>query len=422
MSDYKIIAAVTAALKHVLQTVGNLVDPSCDIRLGPPTARLGEESASRINLFLFRSSPNAGQRNAHLPTHRTDGGRRRRSETAIDLHYILSFFGDAKAYVPDRLLGAVTIALEQVPALFDSAVASALATSELDPLDADAAGALARVRIAPETLSLEDFSKIWSIFFQVPYALSAVYVCSHVVLESRQALGETLPVVRRDIYSGPVSGFSLLWAGADESGAGPVQWDGPLHLAGKGLGRLGTALRIDGEPAAALDPGALSDHAIRATLDAALAGAELAAGIHVAQALAPPASPTTPPHLVRSTNAVPFALHPAIVEVAPAAGPPGAGTIAVKFKPAVAKGQAVTLTLDKDDVLHPHQIVLDPDIPDSPPPGFFPAGTLTFPYSDLPGGDYLVRAHVDGLASLPEVETDPLSPEFGRIIGPRASI
>lgn len=424
MSNYRIIAAVTAALKQVLQTVGSLAVAGCDIRLGPPTALIAEESASRINLFLFRISPNAAQRNAHLPERRADGGRRGRAEAAVDLHYILSFYGDAKTYVPDRLLGAVTIALEEKPALLESAITTAIATPEFEALDADAAEALARIRITPETLSLEDFSKIWSLFFQVPYALSVVYVCSHVVLESEQRLGEALPVVRRGIFAGPIFGFSLLWAGADGSGAGPILWGGPLYLAGKGLGRLGTALRIDGELAVPLDPGALSENAIRVTLDTALTGAELAAGIHVAQAVAPPPAPDTPVHLQRGSNAVPFALHPAIVPdaVAAGAGPLFSGTIEVDFSPSVAAGQAVTLTLDQRDVANPRPVVLDPDIPDPVPPDFFPAPKLVFPFTELPKGDYLVRAHVDGLASLPEIETDPNSSNFGLIIGPKANI
>ena len=194
----------------------------------------------------------------------------------------------------------------------------------------------------------------------------------------------------------------MFWAGPDASGAGPLLWGGPLYLAGKGLGSPGTALRIDGEPAVPLDPAALSAGAIEVTLDTSWTGAELPAGIHVAQAVAPAASPEAPEHLRRGSNPMPFALHPAIVP-----GVVVAGKISVGFTPAIVEGQSVTLTLDRTDPMHSGRTVLDPDTT------AFPASTLTFLLGNLDAGNYLVRAHVDGLASLPEIETDPASPQFG---------
>ena len=35
---------------------------------------------------------------------------------------------------------------------------------------------------------------------------------------------------------------------------------------------------------------------------------------------------------------------------------------------------------------------------------------------------YLVRGHVDGFATLPELETNPASPKYGEIIGPEADL
>ncbi|MEA3012197.1 MAG: hypothetical protein QOD42_742 [Sphingomonadales bacterium] len=415
MSNHRVIAAVTAALKQVLQTVAASVVGGVDIRLGPPTAKIGEETTPRINLFLFRISPNAALRNGHLPVRGSDGSRRRRAEAAVDLHYILSFYGDASAFVPEKLLGATTVALEEVPALFASAIAGAVAAVEPPVADPSVAAALERVRITPQTLTLEEFSKIWSIFFQVPYALSAVYLCSHVVLESQEVYGEAIPIVLREFLAGPVPGFSLLRAAADEAGTGPVLWGGPLHLAGKGLGKIGTGLSIDGK-AMALDPDALSNGAIEIMLQAPLVD-ELAAGIHVVQAIAPKPTPATPEHLRRRTNAVSFALHPRITP-----GAVAANSIAVAFSPAVQEGQAVTLTLDARNAKGSPKVVLDPEPIDPNNPPAFPLGQLVFPFDALPAGDYLVRAQVDGIASLPDVVTDPNNPDFGLISGPLATV
>lgn len=424
MSSYRIIAAVTAAMKQVLQTAAASVVGGTDIRIGPPTAKLADETVPRINLFLFRISPNAATRNMNLPVRDSIGNQRLRAEASIDLHYILSFYGDASSYVPEKLLGAVTVAFEEVPALFQSAIQAAIAAVEPVPPQPGIAEALARVRITPESIPLEEYSKIWSIFFQVPYALSAIYACHHVVLESQEAFGDAIPVARADILVGPISGFSLAWAGPSAQAAGPVLWGGPLHLVGKGLGRMGTSLSIDGETMA-LPSDALSNGGIELTL-ASPPFEALAAGIHVAQAVAPPGPDGTPEHLRRRTNAVPFAIHPAIapgaVTVDNPPADPRSGTIKMAFTPPVGEGQVVTLTLDARAPGGPLGVVLDPEPIDPNNPPSFPLAELVFPFDALKKGDYLVRAHVDGLASLPALENDLNSPDYGLIVGPLVEV
>jgi hypothetical protein len=424
MSSYRIIAAVTAAMKQVLQSAAASAVGGTDIRIGAPTAKLADETVPRINLFLFRISPNAGMRNAHLPVRSGTGNQRRRAEAAIDLHYILSFYGDAATYVPEKLLGAVTVAFEEVPALFQSAIQSAITAVEPVPPEPGVAEALGRVRITPESIPLEEYSKIWSIFFQVPYALSAIYACRHVVLESQEAFGDSIPIARADFSAGPISGFSLEWAGPSAAGAGPLLWGGALHLAGKGLGRIGTSLSIDGK-ILALAPEALSSGAIALTL-AAPPLDPLAAGIHIAQAVAAPAAGGTPDHLRRRTNAIPFALHPTIVPgavtITSPPADPRSGTIKVAFAPPVDEGQAVTLTLDSRAPGGPLGILLDPEPADPDNLPDFPLAEIAFPFDGVAAGDYLVRAHVDGLASLPALESDPNSADYGLIVGPLVTV
>lgn len=422
MSDYRAIAAVTATLKAIALEAAHGVNGESDVRIGPPTAKLAEEAPPIVNIFLFRTTPNAAMRNAHLPTRRNDATISARSETALNLHYMFTFYGDSAQYEPERLLGAVAIALESRPLLTSKLVTSALSGLENDVPDvakADLPDASSTVTVTPDMLSLDELSKIWSIFFQVPYALSTAYVCSHVVIESDERPGAALPVARTDILAGPIAGFSLRSAGPDERGAGPVVWGGPLHLAGEGLGRHGTSLRIDGDEIA-LSPEHLSPSAIRLTLAQPLLPQQLRAGLHVAQAVAPAGSPATPPHLRRPSNAVSFALHPSIAVAGEAddGADPASGTITVAFSPEVGRGQAVTLTLDSRSA-GPFGILLDPQ-PLAPGPDTF--AQLTFSFAGLPAGTYLVRAHVDGLSSVPMTETDPNSPKFGELVGPTVEI
>jgi hypothetical protein len=415
MSDHRAIAAVTATLKAIIQEAASAAVSQSEVRLGAPIAKLNDGTVPTVNLFLFRTTPNAAMRNAHLPTRRSDGSGRARAQTAIDLHYILTFYGSPAKFEPERLLGAVSVALEEravlTPAMIESALAAAAALENLPLLEtADLPDASSRVRIAPATVTLEEFTKIWSIFFQVPYGLSAAYVCSPVVVESDERFATALPVARADVLAGPISGFALSWAGPDSGGSGPVVAGGNLHLGGKGLARAGTTLTIDG---ADTPFEMVSDTAIRVTL-----GTDVKVGIHLAQAVA--ASPAAP-NLRRRSNTIPFALHPSIslpgAAVTHDGQDPRSGTIKIDFSPAVEEGQEVTLTLDARTVGGTLGVVLDPD-----PPGAFPAAQLVFPFADLPKDRYLVRGHVDGFATLPVLETDIASPKYGEIVGPEADL
>jgi hypothetical protein len=397
MSDHRAIAAVTATLKAIIQEAASGAVSQSEVRLGAPTTALADGTTPTVNLFLFRTTPNAAMRNVHLPTRRSDGSGRSRAQTAVDLHYILTFYGSAAKFEPERLLGAVSLALEErpvmTPAMIESALAAAALAENLPLLEqSDLAEAESRVRIAPATVTLEEFTKIWSIFFQVPYRLSAAYVCSHVVIESDERFAAALPVARANVLAGPISGFNLSWAGPDAGGPGPILAGGKLHLAGKGLARPGTTLKVDGTDTA-FD--VLSDSAVEAAV-----ASGLKVGVHLVQAVAP--TPVSAPHLRRRSNTLPFALHPSISlpggAVTHDGAEPRTGSIKVDFSPPVEAEQEVTLTLDSRTVGGTLGIVLDPD-----PPGAFPAAQLVFPFADLAKDRYLVRAHVDGFASLPEI-------------------
>ena len=67
-------------------------------------------------------------------------------------------------------------------------------------------------------------------------------------------------------------------------------------------------------------------------------------------------------------------------------------------------------------------MVLDPEPIDPDNPPAFPLPEIVFPFDALPAGDYLVRAQVDGIPSLPDVVTDPNNPDFGSISGPLATV
>jgi hypothetical protein len=255
----------------------------------------------------------------------------------------------------------------------------------------------------------------------VPYALSAAYVCSHVVLETQERLSEPLPVARGDIFVAPMAALSIDSAGPQPGKPGPVVWGGTLHLAGEGIGRVGTGLRIDGvvrTPAT----DAFKDGGIAIELvDASFGGAPLKVGVHVVQALAPTQVPAPPDRLRLGSNMMPFVLHPSItlpanaVTLIDAAAALRSGTLKIDFSPPVQAGQSVTVMLDGRDPLAQHSAVLDHE---AVPPANYPVTRLTFPFTDLPRTRYLVRADVDGFSTMVETDTNPASATFGQIVGP----
>jgi hypothetical protein len=412
MSNPLAISAVTAAFGRRLLAAANAAVPAAKVRTGPPTAKLSEDGKPLVNLHLFRVAPNAAHNNNHLPNRTGAGLTRGPSKLALDLHYVVTFYGDHDAFEVDFMLGQVMIALEAEPLLTRATVAGAI--DENDELeDSDLGEANARLRVTRQLMTLDDFSKIWSIFYQVPYAVSLVYEVSHVIIESDDASPLPLPVARRQLWVSPLSSLRLDSAGGPD-GALPV-WGGTLVVKGFGLARTGIELEADGT-AVALGEGEQVADEIRLPLSDQAFGTTLKVGIHRLQAVEPPVA-GKPAHLRARSNVIPFALHPQIrpgdVD-APAGGTTATGTIDVTVEPEIASEQAIRLLLDSRDPLAPRHVALA----GREPADAQPAETdFTFDFTDLPRGNYLVRVDVDGLVS--PVALDAAS---GEISGPVVTI
>lgn len=191
MSNYLAIATVTAALADVVHTAMLDDGPGMvrDVRVvaGPPRAEDSPRSP-QINIFLYQVTPNTALRNNDLPTRSTDGTTRQRPQVALDLDYLISFHGDDNQLEPQRMLGKVVSVLHSQPLLTQQRIRLAIDAThgrEGDYLiDSDLADQTEKVKFSPLTLSLEELSKLWSILFQAPYALSILYRASTVLIES----------------------------------------------------------------------------------------------------------------------------------------------------------------------------------------------------------------------------------------------
>lgn len=424
MSNFRSLAVVTATLEHILQDAANQAVAATDVRIGAPTANLAEESKPLINIFLFRVLPDSGHRNDHFPTRGSGGTEIARARLTLDLHYVLSFYGDAAKFEPERLFGAAALALDHAPGLSVAAIEAASADSGNQPAlaGADLAAEGRAIGLDPDQPSLEDWSKLWSVFFQVPYALSATYVVRGVMIETQDRPGAAIPVASTAIFAAPMWPLQIRSAGPSPGQSGPTCWGSTLHLTGTGIARFGNSLRVNGEPRP-LDEAAIVGDGIALSLDDALfGGAAPAAGAHELQVVAASSDPAMPDRLRRGSNVVAFTILPVPTLFTPAVGAgsaPGlrSGTVTVDFGPPLQAGQTATLLLSA--VAAGQGGSLDLKVA---PPAAFPASQVSFAFTDLAAGDYLARLDVDGFTSQPEVGGDPDQPDFGRIIGPLADL
>ena len=100
MSNSLAIAAVTGVIKSLLNKA--LSDSLLSMGSGakasavPPDRVLGENGndPARLNLFLYQATENMGWRNVGLPSHNAIGEPLTNPPLALDLHYLLTAYGD----------------------------------------------------------------------------------------------------------------------------------------------------------------------------------------------------------------------------------------------------------------------------------------------------------------------------------------
>jgi hypothetical protein len=190
MSNYLAVATVTAVLRDVLQEAAGTAVPGATVTTCRPEAvNDGGQNKPVVNIFLYGVTPNAALRNADLPTRNADGGLVRYPQAALDLHYLLSFYGAESELVPQRLLGRAISALHAQPLLSPDKIRSVIKVSHKTKGQSGYIGEsnldeqIEPVRFSPLSLNLEELSKLWSVFFQVPYALSVAYEAGVVLIE-----------------------------------------------------------------------------------------------------------------------------------------------------------------------------------------------------------------------------------------------
>jgi hypothetical protein len=183
MSNYLTIAVITAAIQEIVQGAVQEVVPGANVRVGPPRAVSPGEK--EVNIYLYQISPNAELRNDDLATRRADGVLIRQPAAAIRLHYLISFAGEDHL-ATEIMLGRVVSVLHALPVLTGAELARIVSASGSYPYlqGSDLPAQEERVKLTPEYLSLEELSKLWTVFFQLAHRPSLQYLATPVQIDA----------------------------------------------------------------------------------------------------------------------------------------------------------------------------------------------------------------------------------------------
>jgi hypothetical protein len=410
MSNVFAIATVTEA---IVQVLGDSIDAAqvtgARVTALSPDAENGLPEAG-VNVFLYQITPNTALRNADLPTRAADGSLLRRPQAAIDLDYLITFYGDETRLEQQRLLGVVTRTLHAQPVLsrttlqFVQTHVSFLSNSDL-------ADAPDLVRLRPINFSLEELSKLWSFLLKVDYVLSVAYRAGAVLIDTDDQLpGPALPVLATRVTTLPFL-QPLIEAIATTSGDAVIVTGGQIRLTGRnfilnqstdgGLVQADTRVVIGGSPHA---PGTLTPNSIDLALPAGLAAGPQT--IQVTQSLLL-GSPPVPHQQGYLSNVLPFMLHPVIPQSSPGVFEitQALGTVTVAVSPTIQPGQRALLELVPASTATTSNL-FDFGVAQTP------TDSVSFAVSGLAAGQYLVRIRVDGAESQFEVNAGgaPVAP------------
>jgi hypothetical protein len=413
MSNALAIATVTQTLRNVLfDAIGAAKVHSASVTFVRPddTANV---PATGVNVFLYQVTPNTALRNSDLPTRGADGQLLQRPQVALDLFYLITFYGDDTKLEQQRLLGAVTLALHANPTLAVADIQSAQSAPYLAGADLDTQAE--RVRFRPISFSLEELSKLWSFLLKTDYVLSAAYVASVVLIDAAETIPAPLPVLDPRLVVTPLAP-PIVTAIVPAPGSGSVIQPGALIIIQGSalLGPAGTTTVVQ-VGRTALTPSYATPTSLTVQLPSTLtAGTQTAT---VVQQLMLGTPPVPHPSGVQSDPS-PFTLCPLIRRTES----PLVYQITVQTNVPSPPNDAITVTLDP--TIQPGQsvvLVLRP-VAAGAPPLLFNGPAITAATNaavfDLkpPPGDYFVQVIVDGAQSPLDIDAG------GQPIGPRVTL
>ncbi len=189
MSSSEALASVTATLKDLLNDV---VESPDNVTTKPPSVARNGNVNAQLNIFLYGVYYNTAFSNAPMPG-QVNNGERGYPPMPLVLKYLITAYGkDDNDISGQQVMGKAMSILHDHPLLGPSKFAVISPDSNLQ-------NQIERVRITPETLTLDDMSKLWTSFQAAEYRLSTAYEVSVVLIESTRQTHTPLPVLTRGV-------------------------------------------------------------------------------------------------------------------------------------------------------------------------------------------------------------------------------
>ena len=402
MSNFLAVATATEALRlFIVRALTPDIPFAVNVISGRPPAEPPAEPT--ITVFLYQVTPDPHLRNLDEPMRSSDGTLLSRPVAALDLSYLITFFGDETQLVPQRMLGCVVRSLYELPMLTDDLIAEAALMPFLAGTDLPAAPQ--RIRFTPTHMDTEELSKLWSFLLQTSYTLSVTYQAAAVLLDGRETPTAGKPVLSRTLTAVPSTGpqiSEILSRPTSDPGAvpqpGPVPSGNTLVIRGSGLKSDEVLVRFDAQEVP-VPANQVRDTELTVAVPATLQpGTYTVSVVHNLLLGVPPT-----PHRGFESNGVPIVRQPTITGAVTVTGKTGTDPVSAQL--------GVTLDMPVGDTQRV-SMLLDEITPaagtqprsyqfDAP----YPLGTRTNPQTvtvqatNVAATSYLVRVQVDGAQS-----------------------
>jgi Pvc16 N-terminal domain len=357
----------------------------------PRKVREKHRHANVVNLFLYRTDVNAAWSNLSPPVQGKPGAAAA-TPLALNLEYLVTAYGEEDSeHVAHYYLGQAMRVLHDLPMVPRQKLREVLKEARVhDQLE--------RITVTPKALSIEEVSKLWSVF-QTEYRTSAAYLVTVVLIDSKAAAPAPLPVLKRGPDDRGVEAVAALPPALDSatpaSGFPAVRLGEDLLILGErldaGIFTANVRHRLMKEPrplaVTVVSPGQLKVR-IPAAGGGGIAKAWPAGIYSLSLDVARPGQPSW------STNDVPFLLAPSITVEPPIVQPPVASfELTLKATPQVHEDQSFVV-LFGDQQIAPSGPLPAPADADAP-------STVKVNASGSDEGFHRVRLRVDGIESIP---------------------
>jgi hypothetical protein len=414
MTNYHAIATVTATLRDILFENLNIPQfAGIKITSKPLDVLETEGPELRLNLFLYKVTPNRGFQDVELPVRNTNGELVRSPLLPINLHYLVTSFNndtdELQEIKSQQILSKAMMILNENSILSREKILVTRMNSPKIPdkdLDDHLETQVELVKITPESMSLEEITKLWSSFFQIHYRLSVSYLATLILLDSKKEPKISPPVQERKLYVLPLTKPTIEKIDPQIVESRP---DSHITIFGQNLMAENVEILFGNVTVKPSTSDVFSDR-IRVILPSQLeTGIKSVIVAHPLTVVEPP----TKHGNWNTSNVAAFVLSPTITD------PVGINTITrgssltITVEPGVTHQQKVLVLLGE----HQFEVKLPKPEDAVYPIHVLPALTVPtdFPLESAPQR-FLLRIRIDGADSFVRFDNDPSSPTFEQYV------